>query len=130
MSNTEHGITLGIENLENDYILIVKVKGKLTHVDYQKIIPLIDGAASGIHYPDLKVLVDISGFEGWEWHAAWDDLVIGLKHGTKFGKMALYGHKDWQEFASKVATWVITGEVKAFEDYDEAMRWLKEGSES
>ncbi len=56
------------------------------------------------------------------------ELVIGLKHGTKFGKMAIFGHNEWQDFASKVATWVITGEVKAFEDYDAALEWLKASS--
>ncbi len=64
--------------------------------------------------------------EGWELRAAWDDFKLGLTYGNKFGKIALFGKKEWMKWASKVGSWFTSGEVKYFEDEKEALTWLCE----
>jgi hypothetical protein len=124
MSNSKHGFTIGIERIGSEIFLALKATGKLTHDDYETISPMIDSALAEVKQPKVKALIDGTELEGWELRAAWDDFKIGLKHGNEFEKIAIYGNKNWQEIAAKVGRWFVSGEVKYFENYDEALAWL------
>jgi len=126
MKIIRHGLSIGIERVNNEFFLSLKATGKLTHEDYEKINPMIDSALQGIKDPNIKVFIDGSEFEGWELRAAWDDFKLGLKHGNNFDKIAIFGNKKWQEYSAKIGTWFISGDVKYFEDADEALTWLQE----
>ena len=126
MNIVRHGLSIGIERTEKQFFMSLKATGKLTHDDYQIITPMIDSALEGIKEPIVDVFIDGSELEGWELRAAWDDLKLGLKHGREFNKVAIYGHKKWQEVASKVGSWFVSGEVRFFEDAETAMSWLTE----
>ncbi len=126
MNMTRHGLSIGIERIGNDFFLSLKAVGKLTHADYEIINPMIDSALAGIKSPRIKVLVDGSELEGWELRAAWDDFKLGLKHGGEFDKIAIFGNKKWQEYSAKIGSWFISGEVKYFEDLNEALSWIQE----
>ena len=126
MSITRHGLFIGIERVDNTFFLSLKAVGKLTHADYDKINPLIDAALDGVKDPQVNVFIDASELEGWELRAAWDDFKLGLKHGSEFNKIAIFGNKKWQQYAAKIATWFTSGEVKYFEDAATALSWLQE----
>lgn len=111
--------------VENEFFLTLKAVGKLTHEDYEKITPMIDNALQGVKDAKIKAFIDGTELEGWELRAAWDDFRLGLKHGSEFEKIAIFGNKKWQEFISKIASWFIGGEVKFFENEEEAIDWLK-----
>ncbi len=128
MNIIRHGLSIGIERVNNEFFLSLKAVGKLTHADYEKINPMIDAALQGVKEPKVKVYIDGSELEGWELRAAWDDFKLGLKHGNEFTKIAIFGNKKWQEYAAKISTWFISGEVKFFENADDALNWLGEGS--
>jgi len=125
MKTFRHGISVGIERVGSDFFMTFTAVGKLTHADYKVITPMIDSALEGIKEPKIKVLVDLTQFEGWELKAAWDDFKIGLKHGNKFVRMAMLGNKPWQAWMSKVAGWFIAGEVEYFEEEAAAIAWLQ-----
>lgn len=125
MSIQTHGISIGIERIDNQFFMTLVAKGKLTHADYEIITPMIDSALNGIKDPKVKMFFDGTEMEGWELHAAWDDLKLGLKHGNDFEKIAIYGNRKWQSLAAKVGGWFISGETKYFEDKDEALLWLQ-----
>lgn len=125
MKKTRHGFSIGIERLGEDFFLSLKVVGKLTHEDYNKINPMLDSALEGVKDPKLKVFVDGSELEGWELRAAWDDFKFTLKHGSEFERVAIYGNKKWQKYGSKIATWFISGEIKYFEKAHDALAWLQ-----
>ncbi len=124
MNDTRHGLSIGIERVDDNFFMSLKATGKLTHDDYKTITPMIDSALEGIKEPKVKVLIDGTELEGWELRAAWDDFKLGLKHGNEFDKIAIYGNKNWQEIAAKVGSWFISGEVKYFENYTDALAWL------
>ena len=52
----KHGLSIGIERVDNNFFLSFKAIGKLTHEDYEKITPVIDAALEGIKEPKIKVL--------------------------------------------------------------------------
>lgn len=122
---TRHGLSIGIERVENDFFLSLKAVGKLTHEDYKTITPLIDSALAQVKEPNVNVLIDGTELEGWELRAAWDDFKLGLKHNNEFRKIAIYGNKNWQEITAKIGAWFISGEVQYFDNLLEALHWVK-----
>ena len=126
MSTTKHGISIGIERINNHVFLALKAVGKLTHADYELITPMLESALSQVTAPEVKVLIDGTELEGWELRAAWDDFKLGLKHNNEFLKIAIYGNKNWQEIAAKIGAWFISGEIKYFENVADAVSWLSE----
>lgn len=121
-----HGFTIGMERFNNQFVLTFKVSGKLTHDDYKKITPLIDSSLEGVKDPKINVLADIEKLEGLELRAAWDDLKIGLKYGSSFNKIAILGKQSWIKYGSKVSEWFINGEIKQFDDINDAITWISE----
>lgn len=126
MSNKNHGMSIGIERVGEDVFLSIKAVGKLTHADYQVITPLIDGALGSVKQPKVKMLMDASELDGWELRAAWDDLRLGLKHGSDFLKIAIISNKRWQDLVAKVGSWFLSGEVRSFDDREAGLAWLAE----
>ena len=126
MTVTRHGLSIGIERVNDDFFLTLKAIGKLTHQDYQVITPMLDAAVKEVDSPRIKAIFDVTEMQGWELRAAWDDFKLGLKHGSEFEKIALYGNKNWQETIAKIGSWFISGEVQYFEEYQQAYAWLNE----
>lgn len=126
MQAPRHGLTIGIERSDNDFFLSIRAYGKLTHEDYLRITPVIDSALKGVEEPQIDVFLDASEMEGWELRAAWDDFRLGLKHGSEFRRVAIYGHKRWQEMLAKLSSWFISGEVRFFMEAGAALGWLSE----
>jgi len=126
MTVKRHGLSIGIDRVGSDFFLSLKAVGKLTHNDYETITPMIDAALKEVSMPKVRVFIDGSELEGWEIRAAWDDLKLGLKHGSEFEKIAIYGNKHWQETAARVGGWFISGEVQFFDDPDKALNWLQQ----
>lgn len=124
MNTTKHDLTMNIQRINDNFFLVLKAVGKLTHDDYEKITPIIDSTLMEVKEPKVKVLIDGTQMQGWELRAAWDDFKLGLKHGNEFEKIAIYGNKNWQEITAKIGSWFVSGEVKYFEDIDSAMHWL------
>ncbi len=126
MSNSRHGLSIGIERIESKFFMTMKAVGKLTHDDYKIITPMIDSALSSVADAKVHMLIDGTEMEGWEARAAWDDFKLGVKHGKEFKKIAIYGNKSWQEIAAKIGSWFVSGEVRYFDHCDDALQWISE----
>ncbi|RDV29007.1 STAS/SEC14 domain-containing protein [Alteromonas aestuariivivens] len=126
MTFRRHGLTVGIHRIDTAFFVTFKAVGKLTHGDYQTITPMLDGALAEVQHPHVKMLVDVTEFEGWELRAAWDDFRLGLKHGRQMDKVAVVGNQRWQKTTASLASWFVAGEVRFFEDEIEALAWLNE----
>lgn len=124
MEYKRHGLSIGLERMGDNFFLFLTIQGKLTHQDYEIITPMIDSALAGVKAPKIKALINITGLEGWEARALWDDFKLGLKHGNEFEKIAIYGNKQWQEVAAKIGGWFIAGEIKFFDYEPDAVVWL------
>lgn len=125
----EHGISIGIKRINNEFFVKMKIVGTLTHEDYSMITPMLDNAIEGINNPKISLLVDATRFEGWSLEAVWDDLKIGLKHDGEFYKIAFVGNKSWQEYGIKISNWFTQGDMKYFESLEDAQDWISKKSE-
>jgi hypothetical protein len=119
-----HGLSIGFQRADNELYLSMRISGKLTHEDYEIIFPVVESAVAAIEGAAVKVLVDLTAFEGWEIRAAWDDLKLGLKHGKDFEKIAIYGNENWEQKAARIGSWFISGEIEYFEKEKDAIDWL------
>ena len=125
-----HGLSMGIKRLDNDkFFLSFKAIGKLTHEDYERIMPILDAGLAKVAEPKINVFMDVSAFKGWEARAAWDDLKLGIKYNVNFNKIALYGENKLIDSVMKVSSWFMNGTLKEFDNRQEALRWLYEDEE-
>lgn len=126
MSIKHHGLSIGINCIELQNFISIKAVGTLTHADYEMITPFIEAALATINTPKVKVLFDATDLKGWELRAAWDDFKLGMQHGHEFSRIAVYGDKSWLEAAAKIGNWFTSGEMAYFDDYEDAIDWLKD----
>ena len=111
----------------NGSALALKATGKLTDADYKEVlIPNIEEIIK--QSGKAKVLLYLpEDFAGWEPHAAWDDARFGLQHRNDFEKLAVVGGAKWVEWATKIASYFMEGEVKTFPEahLSEALDWVR-----
>lgn len=106
-------------------VYVLRAEGVLTDADYEELIPKFDDIIA-THGP-IRLLSDVTGLEGMEPLAIWDDLMLGVRHWNDFERMVILGDASWQEVAAKVADLVTRGEVRYFDQgqRDDALKWLK-----
>lgn len=127
MSSTQHHLDIELLTEQNTVIFFVKIHGELQHEDYQIIVPQLEQALAGIEHPEIHALIDLTELEGWTWHAAWDDLRLGLKHSGEFTRLAVVGNHDWEKWLLRLSQWFVHGEARYFEDGNQAQDWLLNG---
>ncbi len=82
-------------------VLGIKASGKLTHVDYQQLVPKLEELIGG--HGKIRIVFELQGCQGWEMGAAWDDLRFGLQHFGDVERCAVVGEKKWQEWLTKLS---------------------------
>ena len=84
MEISRHGISIGIERVNDEFFLNVKITGKLKHDDYDVMVPMIDSALESVNKPHIKAYIDCTELDGWELRAMWDDFKFGVNHKNDF----------------------------------------------
>lgn len=58
----------------------------------------------------------------------WDDAKFGIHHMNDFDKIAIVSSKKWIEWASKIGSHLMKGQLKPFDgsQLQEALVWIKE----
>ena len=121
----KHGLSIGINRINDEFLMTFKAIGTLTHKDYEEITPMIESALKGVNKPKIKMLVDITEFEGWEARAMWDDFKVGLNIGFNFEKIAMYGsHSKLIDYSVKISSWFTKDSIQEFSSEEEAIAWL------
>lgn len=122
----EHGISIGINQSNDNFYIRLDIKGTLSVEDYDIMIPIIEDTIKNVPHPKIKILVNGLDFDGWELKAAWEDLKFGLKHNKEFKKVAYIGSRSWEEYGIKISNWFTSGQMQYFEDETSAKQWLKD----
>ncbi|HEY9722391.1 MAG TPA: STAS/SEC14 domain-containing protein [Oscillatoriaceae cyanobacterium] len=108
-------------------LLGIKVSGKLTDADYKAFVPRLEQAIAEVG--EVRILIDITGFEGMDAHALWDDLKVALKHAHAMARVAVVGNRTWEEWMTKIGGMLMRSDVRYFEpnELEAARIWLREG---
>src|SRR5438477_3864179 len=106
-------------------VLEVQVSGKLTHEDYQHIVPEFDRLIKA--HGKLKILFEMLDFHGWEASALWDDLKVDVKHGGDIERLAMVGDKKWEKGMSVFCKPFTSAKIRYFDvaDVEKAREWLR-----
>lgn len=120
----EHGISIAIKRNKKSVFIEVAMIGKLKHEDYQLFVPMIDKALKNAKGLEVDMLVDMRGFKGWEFLAAWDDFKFGVKHRNAFDKVAIIGNKKWEDASVGMMSHLMKGKIKFFKERKKALSWL------
>ena len=109
-----------------DYVAGFTASGKVTKEDYETVvIPEVDKIVKQhghIHF--LLVLnTDVSNFSPGAWMK---DALVGVKHLSKWKKMAIVSDQKGVEKITDIISPVVPGESKGFSlaELDEAKRWV------
>ncbi len=107
--------------------LVLRAVGKLTDQDYKDVlIPRLDSIIR--EHGTAQFLLDMGDdFQGWETEALWDDARFGLAHRNDFTKMGVIGGPRWVEWALKLGSVLIRGEIRSFSPGERAaaMEWIQ-----
>jgi SpoIIAA-like len=104
----------------------IRASGKLTDKDYKDIlIPKLETLTKDQEKLDLLFFMD-KDFEGWDLHAAWDDMTYGLQHVADFEKLAIVGGPKWIEWCIKACGFLFRGEIRIYpeDELEKAWEWV------
>lgn len=113
-----------LEN-QSPNVLTIKASGKLTHADYQQLIPKLEGLLR--ERGKVGILFVLEECRGWSLRAAWDDLKFGLKHRGDFERCAVVGQKTWQRWMTNLSKPFF--KVRYFDrcELENARQWVQDG---
>ena len=103
----------------------ITVPDKLKSDDFSLLTPQIDSLIT--QYGKLKLLIDASGFNGWENIAAFEKHAGFIKnHHRKIDRIAVIAPHDWQHWLIGAVRMFVHPEVKAFDKSHEsdAVQWI------
>lgn len=115
-----------LNETNNGRFLEVEASGKLTHEDYQQLVPKLEEALK-IH-GKARILFQMRDFHGWEGAALWDDMKFGLKHFSDIEKLAMVGDKKWEKGMSVFCRPFTRAQIRYFDSkaVEEARLWVAE----
>ena len=96
-----------------DSVAAVNGKGKLTGEDYKSVlIPAIEDLLT--RHDKIRLLCCFDDDFSFDGSAIWQDTTFGLKHLTKWEKLAIVTDKDWLRHSTSFLSFMVPGEVKVF----------------
>jgi DNA-binding protein HU-beta len=106
---------------ESGYTKII-AQGKIKHSDYvDTLIPELERiSASG----SVKIMVDMTMFDGIELKAMLDDLKTVIKYRKVFDKVVIVSDKRWVKICSCIFRFIILGHTLVVESEDAAIEWF------
>ncbi len=110
---------------EDDFVA-VKVKGSLTHQDYQeRFIPIMSEAIEKFGKIDVLFIFEESSMR-IEWGAIWDDCRFGLANRKNFRRVGVVGGPAWVRWFESVGSLLTTSKMRFFPQTAliEAMEWV------
>jgi hypothetical protein len=111
---------------ETGTMLEIHVSGKLVKADYDKFVPEFDNLVRA--HGSLRVLFDMTGFEGWESAALWEDVKFSFKHFSDIERLAMVGDKRWEHAMASFCKPFTKAKIQYYDhaDADAARAWLAE----
>jgi len=115
-----------VEGETEPRVIRATVTGQLHESDYHRLTPQIEQLLE--RHAGVRMLVQLSGFEGWSAGAAWEDAKLGFQHYSDFERLAVVGDKSWEEWMTRLSQPFTVADVRFFEppEIEKAMAWVAE----
>jgi len=102
----------------SDEVVEVKLSGKIHSSDYDEFVPGIEAIIERVG--QLRLLMIMEDFHGWDLGAVWQDTKFDMKHHADFAKLAMVGEKKWEELMAKVCRPFTGATIRYFDKSEEA----------
>lgn len=108
-------------------ILEVALSGKLTKEDYKHFVPEVERLVK--QHGQLRILVRMHDFRGWELGALWEDIKFDLKHFRDIERLALVGERKWEAGMAVFCKPFTTATIRYFDQSkaEDASEWIHAG---
>ncbi len=110
-----------IETSADGKAMRFKAGGKLTHEDYQALIPQLEKAIAT--HGKISILVELVGLSGIEPRAILDEFAFDIRHFRDFDRLAVVGDQDWEDWMTRLTDRLTPGEMRYFKTGDAAAAW-------
>ena len=112
-----------IEN-ESSGIVTIRAMGKLTKEDYAGFVLEFEDCVRKLG--KLRVLFDITHFDGWQADGIWEEVKFDVKHNSDIRRLAVVGDEKWHHVLVAALKPVAFAETKYFSqpEADQARQWL------
>jgi hypothetical protein len=111
----------------NGRVLEVNLSGSLTKEDYER---FVQEAERLMHqHGQIRVLVQMHDFHGWDLGALWQDIKFDMKHMSDVERLALVGDSKWEAGMAMFCKPFTSATVRYFDEAKgtEAFEWINEG---
>ncbi len=111
---------------QGDFVAI-KLIDKLTELDFEIIVPLLEAEIEEYH--KIALFVELQDFHGWTASALWADTKFDLKHHRDFSRIAMVGDQKWEAWMATLSKPFTTAAVRYFDVHERAaaLRWSSGG---
>jgi hypothetical protein len=119
-------MSVKIDETSNSRVLEVQVSDKLSHEDYQEMVPMFERLIE--QHGKISILFEMVDFHGWEGAALWDDIKFDLAHFSDINRLAMVGDKKWEKGMSLFCRPFTTAKIRYFDRQAiaEARAWVAE----
>jgi len=121
---------LTVDGEQDPRVIRAAVSGQLLEADYRLLSPRIDELLD--KHSSVRLLVQLSDFEGWSAGGAWEDAKLGIHAFSSIERLAIIGEKRWEEWMTLLARPFTLADVRFFEPFDaeKALSWITEPSQA
>jgi hypothetical protein len=107
-------------------VLAVHVSGKLTNADYEHFVPELERLIR--QNGKMRLLFDMTGFNGLEVDALWDEIKFDIKYFADIEFLAIVGDKKWHHAMAVFCKPFTKATIRYFDHTDAAVarKWLGE----
>jgi len=111
---------------ETDDVVAIRATGTLTKKDFSHFTPQFEEAIR--ERGKLRVLFDMTNFDGWEPKGFWEEAKFDIKHNSDVRRLAVIGEEKWHHVLITVFAPLAAAEVRYFHhgEANEARQWLRE----
>ncbi|MDZ7841425.1 MAG: STAS/SEC14 domain-containing protein [Gammaproteobacteria bacterium] len=117
---------LNVEGETDPRVIRATVSGQLQESDFHVLTPQVEQVLED--HASVRMLIQLSGFEGWSPGAAWEDGRLGIRHYADFERFAVVGDGRRDEWVTRLSKPFMLADVRFFEpgESNKALAWITE----
>ena len=112
-------------SIEAPKLAVIRTDCEVREEDYERVVPRLEELIQ--EYGKVRLLLDVTQFQGATPSALWEDLKFDAKHLDDFEKVAVVGDESWEDAAATLASPLTEAKVKTFgpDEEEKARTWAR-----